>query len=197
MGRILIFTIPSFLILSVVLNFILIGVYSYTYNVLTKETLISKVKFLNVDTKKKEHLAVVFDKDDNEIGKYKIYGDQFQLDAKFMKMKYWSNLLGLESRYELERLQGRYSNNKEQNSKKTISHDLSEDTLLDTFSFFGWNFFVDTDYGSSTYKNIQKDYNYNILKTTTGIIVREIPIKKVEEKSYLDSLMDDAKKLVN
>ena len=179
MGRVLVLGIPILLFCSLVLNVILIGFYSYTYKVLTKETLIAKIEFVKSDYENKIHQVILLDEEDNEIGKYKIYGDQFQLDAKFMKMKYWSNLLGLDSRYDLERLQGRYSNNKEQNAKKTISHDLSEDTILDTFSFFGWNIFVDTNYGSSTYMEILKGFKYEIFKTTTGIIVRKLEIKKV------------------
>jgi len=42
-----------------------------------------------------------------------------------------------------------------------------------------------------------KDFKYEILKTTTGIIVRKLEIKKeVEEKSYIDSLVDNAKNLL-
>ena len=39
---------------------------------------------------------------------YAVLGDQWRLDAQFLKWHYWASLVGLKSYYRLERLEGRY-----------------------------------------------------------------------------------------
>lgn len=197
MARFLIGTPIVLLLVSFLLNVVLMFAYIFTYNTLTEEIPIAKIEFKDINNTTNIHKALLKDFEDNKIGEYEIYGEQFRLDAKFMKMKYWANLFGLDSRYDLERFEGRYINTEDQNTKKTLSYDLSKDTLVDTFTFAGWNGFVDINYGSSTYTDIKNDVKFVIYRTMTGIIVREEPIKIANtKKGYFTNIIESAKKIV-
>ncbi|EGG99516.1 hypothetical protein imdm_1011 [gamma proteobacterium IMCC2047] len=146
---------------------------------LTHEESIAVIEFEAQD--KQSYLARLYESDGDEIGSFQILGDQWRLDAKFVKMKYWSNLLGLDSRYGLERLQGRYSNIDDENSKPHLAHDLGEDAVIEFFTIFGWSPFVDSSYGSSSYTDIDINNRYEVFKTQTGLLIRSGPIPVTEE----------------
>ena len=179
MGKLIIF--PPVVLL--VFNVFLIILYSWTYNALTHETVIAKIKFDQQNINDKSFVAHIHEEDDDKIGDYKIYGEQWRIDAKFMKMKYWSNILGLDSRYALERFEGRYKSVNDENSKIQLSHDLGEDTFIDAVTLFGWNPFVDSEYGSSTYQDINPKFEYIVYKTQTGVIVRSELIEDDSNKT--------------
>lgn len=170
-------------IVSIILNVIVAGVLALTYKNLSKETPIVKLTFEKIgDEKYEAHLR---DYEDDNIGDYLIYGDQWLLDAYFYKMSYLGNVLGVESKYTLDRFKGRYEDIDEANNKKSIAYEIEGHRLIDLFSFF-----FDTEYGTSTYKNINPNILYTIYKTPTGIIVREKPIDKEVEKGFLDKARD-------
>ena len=99
-------------------------------------------------------------------------GDQWRVDAEFLKWKYWALLLGLDSQYRLDRLEGRYRSAAEQNSQPNVAHDLSERTAVDLValaeSLGSWNFLLDATYGSSTYQDIDVDNVYYVYRTHDG-----------------------------
>ncbi|MGQ0657595.1 MAG: hypothetical protein ACT4NU_05795 [Chromatiales bacterium] len=109
---------------------------------------------------------------------YGISGDQWQLDASFLKWKGITALLGLESRYRLDRLSGRYSDVKKQNLSKPRSHDLAPDLLIDLFPSKRVSgapgLFVDTIYGSSVYLDIDTTKRYRVYKTEDALIARAV-----------------------
>jgi len=104
------------------------------------------------------------------------------MDAGFIKMEYWANVFGVDSKYTLDRLEGRYKNIDDQNNKKHKSYQLEDHKLIDIMSIF-----IDTTYGSSVYTDIKLNTRYSILKTPTGLMVREELIEPTKkEKSLLD-----------
>jgi len=166
-------------IIGIVLNFVLAGLLALTYKTLTKETPIVTITFKAEGNNK--FLATLKDNQKDKIGDYEIYGNQWQLDAGFYKMSYFANILGIESRYTLDRFQGRYKDIKDANTKQVKAYQLESNTLVDDFSFF-----FDTTYGSSTYKDIKINTVYTVFKTPTGLMVREKHIKPIVKKSFLD-----------
>ena len=176
MGKIIV-GMPLFL---VILNVFFILLFSWTYKALTHETVIANIKFDQQNINDKSFVAHIQEEDGDKIGDFKIYGEQWRIDAKFMKMKYWANILNLDSRYALERFEGRYESVDDENSKEQLSHNLGEDTILDSVELFGWNPFVDAEFGSSTYQDINPEYEYIVYKTQTGIIVRSKIIRDNE-----------------
>jgi len=174
-----------FLVISIILNFILAGLLALTYNTLTKETPIAILTFEKV--KKDEYIATLADSKNNKIGEYLIYGNQWQVDTEFYKVAYFANLLGIKSKYTLDRIRGRYENINDSNSRKTKNHQIESHTLVDTFKIF-----FDTSYGSSTYKDIKENTLYTIFKTPSGIITRE-KLKQVTQKN---SFLEKAKSVI-
>lgn len=176
---------------SILLNFLFFILFSWTYSALTEETEIAKIQFSKPSNESTFHIAHISGSDGSEVGKYQIYGEQWRIDAKFMKMKYWANILGLDSRYALERFEGRYKKNEDQNTKQKLSYDLGEDTFIDIFSFFGWNPFVDTEYGSSAYQDIKINKEFTVYKTQTGLIIRTAPIIDINtsKKGFFSSIL--------
>ena len=111
---------------------------------------------------------------------YPVMGDQFQVDAGFVKWKGPAVLLGFRPRYRLDRLSGRYRDVQAQNTQTGLAHDLAPDMLFDFFdentreSTDGW--LIDTTYGSSVYYAIDPLLRYTVYATEDGLILRTADI---------------------
>ena len=149
----------------------------YTYDRLTAETLIAELRF--DETGERQYVAYLRTGDRCEERTYPVFGDQWRVDAEFLKWKYWALLLGLDSQYRLDRLEGRYRSTAEQNTAPNVAHDLAERTAVDVVAVAGalgsFNFLLDATYGTSTYEAIDVGNVYYVYRTTTGIITRHEP----------------------
>lgn len=164
-------------VLFAVLSVVLLTATVYTYDRLTAETLIAELRFDATGERKYVAHLKTGDRCDERV--FPVVGDQWRVDAEFLKWKYWALLLGLDSQYRLDRLEGRYRSAAEQNSQPNIAHDLSERTAVDLVSLAeslgAWNFLLDATYGSSTYQDIDVANKYFVYRTQTGIITRHEP----------------------
>ena len=157
-----------------ILCLVLLSASVYTYTSLTSESLVAELRFNLIG--EREYLARLRTGDFCEEEQFQVMGDQWRLDAEFIKWKYWALALGLDSQYRLDRFEGRYRLTSEQNSEPSHAYDLKKDTVLDmvelskALGFF--NFLVDTTYGSSTYNNIDTESVFYIYRTQTGLITR-------------------------
>lgn len=164
-------------VLFAALSIVLLAATIYTYDRLSGETLIAELRF--DATGDRQYLAHLRTGDRCEDRTFPLYGDQWRIDAEFLKWKYWALLLGLDSQYRLDRLEGRYRSVAEQNSQRNVAHALGERTAVDIValaeSLGSWNFLLDATYGSSTYQDIDVGDVYYVYRTTTGIITRHEP----------------------
>jgi hypothetical protein len=164
-------------VLLAAVSIVLLTATLYTYDRLTAETLIAELRF--DATGDRQYLAHLRTGDRCDERTYPVYGDQWRIDAEFLKWKYWALLLGLDSQYRLDRLEGRYRSVDEQNSQRNVAHALSERTAVDLValaeSLGSLNFLLDATYGSSTYQDIDVENVYYVYRTTTGIITRHEP----------------------
>jgi hypothetical protein len=164
-------------VLFAAVSIVLLTATVYTYNRLTAETLIAELKFDS--TGERQYIAYLKTGDRCDERTFPVLGDQWRVDAEFLKWKYWALLLGLDSQYRLDRLEGRYRTAAEQNSQPNLAHDLSERTAVDVVALAetlgSWNFLLDATYGSSTYQDIDVDNIYYVYRTQTGIITRNEP----------------------
>jgi hypothetical protein len=164
-------------VLFAALSIVLLTATIYTYERLTAETLIAELTF--DATGERQYIAHLRTGDRCTERTLPLLGDQWRIDAEFLKWKYWALLLGLDSQYRLDRLEGRYRTATEQNSQPNLAHDLSERTTVDLVglaaSLRSWNFLLDATYGSSTYQDIDVANVYHVYRTTTGIITRHEP----------------------
>jgi hypothetical protein len=164
-------------VLFAVLSLVLLTATVYTYDRLTAETLIAELRF--DATGERQYVAHLRTGDRCAERAFVVYGDQWRVDAEFLKWKYWALLFGLDSQYRLDRLEGRYRSAAEQNSQPNVAHDLTDRTAVDLValaeSLGAFNFLLDATYGSSTYQDIDVDDVYYVYRTTTGIITRHEP----------------------
>jgi hypothetical protein len=172
------FTISLWLVaLTAVLVVVLTAATVYTYHRLTAETLIAELRFDHAGERQYVARLRTGDRCDERV--FPLFGDQWRIDAEFLKWKYWALLLGLDSQYRLDRLEGRYRSVAEQNSLPNVAHDLAERTAVDLVAVAGslgaWNFLLDASYGSSTYQDIDVGNVYYVYRTQTGIITRHEP----------------------
>jgi hypothetical protein len=168
------------LLLVVVLGVIvvlLLAANVYTYHRLTTETLIAELRF--DPTGDRQYLAYLKTGDRCRERVFPLLGEQWRVDAEFVKWQYWALLLGLDSDYRLDRLEGRYRSVADQNTAPNIAHDLGGGTALDVVAIARalgpLNFLLDATYGTSTYQDIDPDRVYRVYRTPTGIITRSEP----------------------
>jgi hypothetical protein len=164
-------------VLFAALSVVLLTATVYTYDRLTAETLIAELRF--DATGERQYVAHLRTGDRCADRSLIVLGDQWRVDAEFLKWKYWALLLGLDAQYRLDRLEGRYRSAAEQNSQPNLAHELSERTAVDLValaeSLGSWNFLLDATYGSSTYQDIDVNNVYYVYRTQTGIITRHEP----------------------
>lgn len=165
------------LVLGIAVIVCLLSASVYTFSQLTEETLIAEVQFEQVG--EAHYLAHLRTGDRCEERVLTTYGDQWRIDAQFVKWKYWALLLGLDSQYRLDRFEGRYQSVEQQNEDANLAHDLRADNTLDLVelaeSLGPLNMLVDASYGSSTYQDIDTSLVHAVYKTPTGIFTRPRP----------------------
>jgi hypothetical protein len=156
----------------------LISASVYTFTSLSDESLIAELRF---DALGPQHyLATLATGDGCEAEQFELYGDQWRVDAEFVKWKYWALLLGLDSQYRLERLEGRYRTAAEQNTSLTLAHDLGDRNAIDVVGVAAalgpLNFLLDATYGTSTYEDIDTERTYRVYRSQTGLLTRSEPL---------------------
>jgi hypothetical protein len=163
---------------TTVIGFVLLLAASiHSFFALTDETLIAELEFDRAG--EQQFVAAMRTGDFCSVERFAVLGDQWRIDAQFLKWRYWASLLGLKSQYRLERLEGRYSDAEEQNSKRTLAHALAAPSAIDIGNLSGrlgpLNFLADASYGTSTYHDIDTGQTYLVYKTPTGILTRMRP----------------------
>ncbi|MEE3047038.1 MAG: hypothetical protein VX620_17455 [Pseudomonadota bacterium] len=129
-------------------------------------------------------------------GTYEILGDQWRIDAEFIKLKPWANIIGMDARYQLVRFEGRYRDVVRQNTAPFRAYELGTGDALDLINYLAeWNFLVDAEYGSSTYTDIKEDTVYRVYRTQSGIIIRSEPMP--DPIGYEPSMLDDIRAWVS
>jgi len=147
----------------------------YTYTRLTDEEPIAQLIFTPVNAQEFDaslHLGNFC-----ESKSYKIYGDEWRIDARFLKWKSWAILFGADAMYRIERLSGRYTSIEEENFKIHSAHEINRDSTLELGEIaekYSESFpMIDTLYGSSAYEKMKLNTLFTVYRTHTGIFVRE------------------------
>lgn len=147
----------------------------YTFDRLTDEALIAKLRFVQLAPQR--YQVELRSGDFCQLRKFDLFGDEWRVDARFLKWKSWATLLGMDAMYRLERLSGRYRNIDDENTGKHIAHDITQSPALDLAGYAntrwgGW-IPVDTSFGSSVYETIDPDYEYAVYRSQSGLLVRK------------------------
>ena len=149
----------------------------YSYQRLTDEALLAELEFRPLGEQR--YVATLRDHEGCRTREYLLLGDQWRIDAWFVKWHYWAALLGLDPLYRLDRLEGRYRQNDQQNSRPHRAHDLREAAtldLLDGLQRLGrGNPLFDASYGSSAYAPIDPAMRYRLYRGQSGLLIRTLP----------------------
>ena len=146
----------------------------YTFHRLTDESPIAELQFSKKGVRQYE--ATISYGDFCHPEKFLLQGDQWRLDARFLKWHPWANLLGFDSMYRIERLGGRYLDVQNENAGPHLSYQLYDEGGVDLPAIlhgYGGRFSpVDTLYGSSVYELMQDGFLYRVYRGQSGLLVR-------------------------
>jgi len=169
------------LLILLVLSFLVLG-NLYTYQRFTSEKPIAQLTFVPVNNQEFD-ASLRLGNFCNE-NTYRLYGDEWRIDAQFLKWKSWATLFGLDAMYRLDRLSGRYADINDENSKNHSAHQLSTHSTLSLSALAERSENklppVDTVYGSSAYEIMQADILYTVFVNQSGILVREQDISTIK-----------------
>jgi len=173
----------SLLLITAVGGMILfLGFFFIAYHNFTKE---EKIAVVEVEPKgdQKSYLTIeeYFDGDTTRYTQFVIKGDQWVIEGDILKWEDYANLLGLHTRYRLNRVRGRYIKTNEEVSNSATVYSLIEDE-----DDFLWNIlydighklpFVNTVYGSAAYQMNNKTKKFEVFVTTSGFALRAVNSK--------------------
>ena len=145
-----------------------------TYARLTYEQPVATLAF--EERGPQRYLATVTTLPSQETHTYELAGDEWQVDARVLKWSGFANVLGLDARYRLERLSGRYTDLEQERTAPRSVHALGEEPPIDLWALASahpsWFWFFDGLYGSGTYLPMMHGAEYEVTLTQSGLIAR-------------------------
>ncbi|WP_417360528.1 hypothetical protein [Gallaecimonas pentaromativorans] len=165
--RLLLLSLLSGLLVSSLLFFALYR----TYDRLGAETAIATVRFKELSP---QHYQLFLATPGSCAERsFPIQGDDWRIDARFIKWPNWLTVLGLEPQYRLDRVEGRFRDIDQANNTPHHAYALSPRTWVKP----GWldklHFLIDTDYGSSVYASMDGNKQYVVYRSPSGLFTRE------------------------
>ncbi|MEL7129115.1 MAG: hypothetical protein AAGK23_06175 [Pseudomonadota bacterium] len=150
----------------------LTGLNLQTYKRLTFERPVATISFMPASTPDHYIANVVYP--GGETATYDLNGDEWLVKARVIKFKAFSNLIGFDSAYKLDRLESGYEADEGLINRNV--HRLAEDPGLDVVAIAkenGGRFGVeDVRYGSATYNPMSAGLSYHVCMTQSGLIAR-------------------------
>ncbi len=149
------------------------GLNLQTYKRLTFERPVATISFAAVQDQTDQYVATLLLPEGQRM-EHVVTGDEFILGARVITFKALSNLLGYDSVYRLDRLDGRYMDVERANETNAVR--LTENPGLDVHALakeHGGRFGVrDANFGSAVYNPMSDGLAYEVSITRTGLIAR-------------------------
>ncbi len=146
----------------------------HTYARLTYEQPVAHLTFVALGPQL--YTATLVRAPSGDVETFALNGDEWQLDARVLKWRGFANLLGLDARYRLERLGGRYVEIEQEQSAPRSVYALGPAPALDLWllarAYPRWLPFVDSVYGSATYLPMADGARYAVTISQTGLLAR-------------------------
>lgn len=163
----------GFVCLAISGLFVSIGLNLYTYQRLTFEQPIATLTVRKIGH---QRFLVRLKPAHQPARRFTLAGDQWQLDARVLKWTGIGTLLGLDARYRLQRLSGRYAHIRNNTRRQRTAYDLAKDPGIDlawlASGYAGWLPLVDAVYGSATYLPMADHARYTVTLSRTGLLAR-------------------------
>ncbi len=148
----------------------------HTYSRLTHEQDVAEIAFRSVSPARFVAVLERLDKDGSR--SFEIQGDEWQIDARIVKWHGVGVLLGLDTRFRLERLSGRYADVDRENTEARTVYSLAQNPGVDFWQVSNqlpsWLSVVDAQYGSAAYVPMSDGARYRISVTQSGLVARPV-----------------------
>lgn len=155
---------------------LLTGTNLYTYQRLTMEQELARITLWQAQPQ--QYLALIELHGNAQEQSYMLFGDEWQIDARILKWTAPATLAGLDSRYRLERISGRYRELRQEREDRRSVYSLSAEPGLSIWpllnkiqAYTGW---VDAYYGNSTFLPMADQAQYQVVLTQAGILARPL-----------------------
>ena len=110
--------------------------------------------------------------------RFELRGDEWQIDARVLKWRGMGTLLGFDTVYRFERLQGRYANNDQERKAPRTVHALGSEGAVDFWQllkkYHGYMPLADALYGSAAYVPMADGAQYAVSVSATGLLIRPL-----------------------
>lgn len=163
-------------LLFLAITFGLIAYDVFRYKQIMLEQVIATIDFKKIDNQHYE--AVLVDSRGTE-QTFMLHGDQWQLDARVVKLKGYLGTFGVRPGYRLERIGGRYYDLEQEHTARRTVYALNESLFgVDAWKWINkyprWVPIVDAVYGSATYLPMADGALYEISLSHTGLLARPL-----------------------
>lgn len=152
---------------------LLVGLDLQTYQRLTHEQPVAELRFSQLAPQRFEAQLT---RPGQLPERYELHGDQWQLDARVLKWQGPAVVAGLDARFKLDRLSGRFTDIGEETSRMRSVYSLAGDAPLDIWAVAhehpGWLAWVDAGYGSATYLPMADQAEFSATLTQSGLVAR-------------------------
>lgn len=170
----------SILLLTAIGGMLLfLGFFFIAYHNFTYEKTVATVQVEPMSDKKCTLLIEEFLEDNKtNIYRFEIIGDQWMIEGDILKWEDYMTFLGLNTRYRLNRVRGRFIKTDDEITIQPTIHSLVEDE-----EDFLWNIlydighklpFVNTVYGNAAFQLTDKPKKFEVFVTTSGFGLREV-----------------------
>lgn len=148
------------------------GLNLQTYRALTKEREVVTISFEAAPTAETYTATLIYPGGDTD--RFELSGDEWNLNARVIKFQPFSNMLGYDSVYKLDRLYGRYED--VGRADETVGVRLNANPGLDVRELarqHGGRFGIqDASYGSGVYNPMADGLAYRVYMTQNALIAR-------------------------
>jgi hypothetical protein len=146
-----------------------------TYQRLTEEAPAGELQFAKVAMHKYNGVLTY---PDGEVAYFPLSGDEWQVDARILKLTPIANLMGFDSAFRLERISGRYASIDDERAQPRTVYELHPPAGLDLWQlvhdYHGWLPWFDALYGSATYVPMADGALYEIKASPSGLVARPL-----------------------
>ena len=168
-----------FLLTSISGMLLFLGFFFVSYQNFTEE---ETVAYVEIEPVSEQYSNLIFTKllDDGRENKYRfeIRGDQWMIEGDILRWESFAALMGLNTRYRLNRIRGRYIKTSDEKNMDATIYPLTEDEedyLWSALYDIGHQLpFVNTVYGNAAYQLNNKPKRFEVFVTTSGFGLREI-----------------------
>jgi hypothetical protein len=167
-------TLVALLMFTLSTLFAVLTVSTQGYRAFTREDLVASVTTKRLADQRFEAQVRFPDGRDTT---FLLDGDEFYMDAHILKWKPIANILGFHTDYELDRIAGRYFDVWQEQTKPRTVFALSSSKPIDLFDLrrrhpiLRW--LVDAEYGSGTFIATDAETEFDVLVSTSGLMIRK------------------------